>query len=472
MSIFAANVKLAISTLVVAALLSAAVNAAARERSRGAETGGASAQMPPRDSVSPNPLTATMRRSTSAVQQMLTNGQVNSAFQMRGALRDPKTRALVTASLATAVLARGADASWRHRGGGYGWVGPVFWPFASYDMMNYVLWGDRFDNTFWDYGYGDLHAGLFGPYAYDTLTGYAHYLPRPDAANSSEMTLARLCGEDSRDVAGLPPDAFQNAIQPTDVQRAALDDFIDASQRASRLLKAACPATIALTAAARLAVMQQRVGAMIAAVRMVQPRLEKFYVTLNDEQKAQLASAQPASQPPISAAATPLCAAEQPGQTNWPKTAIKTAIKGAVETERSITPTDAQKKSLDGLKAAAGRAVDILKASCQPGDALTPPARLAAVGKRLDTMLEALNTVTVALDGFSSSLDGAQAADFNQIGSPPASPMPQMAAAQQKVSTAEQADAPRASRRRHVRHARQFPHPVRVIGRMLFSFVR
>ena len=32
---------------------------------------------------------------------------------------------------------------WRHRNGGYGWVGPLFWPFAYYDIYDYAhvgLW--------------------------------------------------------------------------------------------------------------------------------------------------------------------------------------------------------------------------------------------------------------------------------------------------------------------------------------------
>jgi hypothetical protein len=42
------------------------------------------------------------------------------------------------------------------------------------------------------------------------------------------------------------------------------------------------------------------------------------------------------------------------------------------------------------LQDASVSAADMLKTSCQADDALTPPARLAAVGKRLDTMLQAV----------------------------------------------------------------------------------
>ena len=75
-----------------------------------------------------------------------------------------------------------------------------------------------------------------------------------------------MCGEDSRDIAGLPIDQIQQAIQPNDAQRAALDDLANASVKAAQEIKAACPTQIALTAPGRLAAMQQRIEAMISAV--------------------------------------------------------------------------------------------------------------------------------------------------------------------------------------------------------------
>jgi hypothetical protein len=47
---------------------------------------------------------------------------------------------------------------------------------------------------------------------------------------ASTNPLAQMCGQDSRDIAGLPTDQFQQAIhQPTDAQRAALADLANAS---------------------------------------------------------------------------------------------------------------------------------------------------------------------------------------------------------------------------------------------------
>jgi hypothetical protein len=60
---------------------------------------------------------------------------------------------------------------WRHGNGGYGWGGPLYWPFAYNDMYDYAMWGDGYDDSFWGYGYGDIYAGMFAPYGYDDLTG-------------------------------------------------------------------------------------------------------------------------------------------------------------------------------------------------------------------------------------------------------------------------------------------------------------
>ncbi len=155
------------------------------------------------------------------------------------------------------MIGHGRDGWWRHRHGGYGWVGPLFWPFAYYDMYDYAMWGYGDDPGFWDYGYNDIYAGLFAPYGYDDLAGYLpdkhwrqHEQPARQrtvgqsiqlAAAATPEQLTQMCGEDSRDIAGLPIDQIQQAIQPNDAQRAALDDLANASVKAAQDIRAACP---------------------------------------------------------------------------------------------------------------------------------------------------------------------------------------------------------------------------------------
>src|SRR6185437_9858311 len=278
-----------------------------------------------------------------------------------------------------------------------------FWPFAYYDMYDYAMWGDADYAPFWGYGYNDIYAGVFTPYGYDDLAGYlpqggndnqpAPASPAPAAATDQ---LAQMCGEDNREIAGLPIDQIQQAIQPNDAQRAALDDLANASVKAAQDIKAACPTQLALTAPARLASMQQRIEAMIAAVGTVQPPLQKFYSLLNDEQKAKLNALgrdqlqdqrQGKAAKNTAGSLAQSCDAAQSGVLTWP----------AAQIDAKLHPTDDQRASLTALQDATAKAADTLKASCQPSDAITPPARLEAVGKRLNSMLEAVKTVRTAL---------------------------------------------------------------------------
>jgi hypothetical protein len=353
------------------------------------------------------------------VRAALVSGAVAGALHNHSALRDPGVRAHIAASAATAGWHDRRGGWWRHGNGGYGWVGPLFWPFAYYDMYDYTMWGD--DPSFWGYGYGDIYAGLFAPYGYDQLAGYlpsatgSNPAGAAPAADPAPDELSQMCGEDSRDIAGLPIDQIQQALQPNDTQRAALDDLANASVKAAQGIKAACPSQITLTAPGRLAAMQTRIEAMIAAVGLVQPPLEKFYDLLSDEQKARLnALGQDQLKDQRRQQATaktdgPLaqsCATAQPDAQDWP----------AAEIEARLHPTDAQRASLTALKDASAKAAEMLKGSCQPDRALTPPARLAAAGKRLDTMLGAVETVRAALDDLYGDLTDEQKAQFEAIG--------------------------------------------------------
>ncbi len=325
-----------------------------------------------------------------AVHQALNSRAVAGALHHRGALRNPGTRARIAATAATAGWHNGPGRGWwRHGHGGYGWVGPLFWPFAYYDMYGYAMWG--YDPSFWDYGYNDIYAGMFAPYGYDDLTGY---LPSGVGGNSvgtrqasrafastnpAPDQLTQMCGDDSRDIAGLPIDQIQQAVQPNETQRTALDDLANAS-------------------------------AMIAAVDTVQPPLEKFYGLLNDDQKVRL-NALGQDQRGKSAQKTggslaQTCGATEAGVTDWP----------AAEIDAKLHPTDAQRASLTALQNASAKADDMLKTSCQTDDALTPPARLAAAGKRLQVMLQAIATVRTALDDFYGKLTDEQKAQFEAIG--------------------------------------------------------
>jgi hypothetical protein len=331
-------------------------------------------------------------------------------------LGNPAARAQIAAGAALAGWAgwhgRGAGGWWQHGNGGYGWVGPVFWPFAYFDIYDYAMWGYGYGAPFWGYGYPDIYAGIFAPYGYGDLSGY-FYSPRRSSGRSDTALdrLAQICGDDSRDIAGLPIDQIQQTIELSEPQRAALDDLANASILAAQKIRTACPTQMVLTAPGRLAAMQQRIEAMISAVALVQPVLEKFYGLLNDEQKARLngiAEEQRRTSAAKNAKGSLVesCGAAPPVALQWP----------AAEIEARLHPTDTQRAGLETLQDASTKAADMLKGSCPADDAMTPPARLAAAGKRLDTMLQAVKLVHAALEDFYATLSDEQKAQFEAIG--------------------------------------------------------
>ncbi|MGA2964473.1 MAG: hypothetical protein ABSD96_22655, partial [Candidatus Korobacteraceae bacterium] len=80
-----------------------------------------------------------------AVRNTLNSRSIAGALRNTSALRNSRTRAHITAAAATAGWHDGRDGEngwWRHGNGGYGWVGPLYWPFAYYDMYDYAMWGN------------------------------------------------------------------------------------------------------------------------------------------------------------------------------------------------------------------------------------------------------------------------------------------------------------------------------------------
>jgi hypothetical protein len=81
---------------------------------------------------------------------------------------------------------------------------------------------------------------------------------------------------------------IERAVKPTEAQRTALNELRAASTKAAEALVGACPKALPHTSAERLAFMETRMEAMLAAIKTVRPAFEAFYKELSDEQKARL----------------------------------------------------------------------------------------------------------------------------------------------------------------------------------------
>jgi LTXXQ motif family protein len=298
------------------------------------------------------------------------------------------------------------------RGGfgyGYGWYGPVFWPYAYDDIFDDILWGFGLGGPFWGYGYGDLYGALFSPHGYGDLAGF---LPSVQGTPSSppqgrqavlSNQIGQMCGDDLREVAGWPIDRIQRATAPTPEQQAALDEFADATIQAAQTIKGACPTNVAFAPGSRLETMQKRIEGMARAVDIVGPPLNRFYNMLNDEQKAALNAANEEERRKRGSLAT--CGAAT-NATQWPGDQI----------EKAVRPDPDQQAKLDALKNAMVKASDDLTNACPAALPATPPARLAAISRRLDAMLLSVRNVRAALDDFYNSLSDEQKVQFNMIG--------------------------------------------------------
>jgi hypothetical protein len=299
-------------------------------------------------------------------------------------------------------------------GRAFGWYGPVFWPYAYDDIFEDILWGFGLGGPFWAYGYNDLYGGLFSPYGYNDLAGY---LPGGQGATPAAVgrrgqlrqaaqssQLGELCGDDSKEVAGWPIDRIEQAIMPTAEQQAALDQFANATIQAAQTIKDACPTTVAFAPTGRLDAMQKRIEGMVRAVDIVRPPLDRFYNMLTDEQKARLNAANEEQNARKRASLVDCGAATN--ATRWPGDQI----------EKAVHPDTAQQMKLDALKTAMANASDGLANACPAALPATPPARLAAIARRLDVMLASVKDVRAALDDFYNSLNDEQKVQFNMIG--------------------------------------------------------
>jgi hypothetical protein len=307
---------------------------------------------------------------------------------------------------------------WRHPDGSYGWIGPVFWPFAHDDLTTAVIFGDTTSLSL--YGYGDIYAAIFAPYAAPELAAYT----APQGRRARRVpSVETVC--DGSDTGGLPVDRIVAAVQPNEMQRTALDDLSAAWASARDTIRAACPAQAPMTAAERLGVMQTRLDAMIKATDALAAPLAKFVDLLDDSQKAKLDSlanerrAALASAQHKDAQAASACDPnndprydvqaqrqyEQLVQQQWPAADIASTLK----------LDDTARARLDVLQDTTLRTLETLS-PCPSKSASTPQARLAAAKTRLQAMQQAVNGVGDALDDFEADLSDEQKTGFEAIG--------------------------------------------------------
>jgi hypothetical protein len=322
----------------------------------------------------------------------------NPEWVMRPVIR---VQVAAAAALAGWHQRRGAGGWWQHGDGGYGWVGPLFWPFAYYDISDYATWGDGMG--FWGYGYRDIYAAIFTPYDEDELSRYVN--PPRTRVFRGFPTLARVCGDEPDELASLQVEQIRQTMRLSEQQRAILDDLRNGSVEAAQTVRASCPTEAASTPTERLAAMQKRLQAMKSAIMRIRTPFEEFYESLDDDQKAELAVLNDQRKPvapkvPFAQSCAP------PEALPWP----------ASELEAKLHPNPSQHEALATLQRMSVLARNTLNFACQPEESLAPPDRLATADTRLDAMLDAIRWIKPALDDFYATLSEGQKAQFDTIG--------------------------------------------------------
>ena len=296
-----------------------------------------------------------------------------------------------------------------------GWFGPVFWPFAYWDFIDYTFWPYAYD-AFWPYAFDDVYVGVFGPYAYEGR-GYANVVSSRRHArrtrDNSTITSV-VCGEQAPALTNWPIEQISQTVQPTESQQTVLNELKDATGKAVSALQSACPEDLPSTAPGRLAAMDKRIATMLLALSIVQPPLQRFYDSLSDEQKARfnVVSSDPQTSRTARASdrspdLSQVCGANALKPVNMPTDRIA----------KTLSPTDSQRSALDSLNEATRKAAEFLKANCPTEQAFTPPGRISAMEHRLQAMQAAIKTVQPALENFYNLLTDEQKARFNLLGS-------------------------------------------------------
>ena len=301
-----------------------------------------------------------------------------------------------------------------------GWGGPVFWPYAYADLVDYTFWPYGND-TFWPYAYDDVYDGIFGAYAPDA-TAYADVPavrrrlgPQEKVATGVAASgMAQVCSGQATGLTDWPIERIADQVQPTDAQRTLLDQLKDATANAVNLLKSTCPTDLPSTPTGRLAAMRQRIASMLQAVQIVRPALDKLYQSLSDEQKERFIALEGEGTPK----ATRTASRQQPNVAQACGGSAKQIAGLPVDRIKQLVhPDDTQQAALKELDTASTQAATLLNENCSPDQQpLTPPGRVAAMETRLGAMLKALDTVQPAMAKFYNSLTDEQKARFDRLG--------------------------------------------------------
>ncbi len=305
-------------------------------------------------------------------------------------------------------------------------TGPVFWPSAPADLVEYVFLPKGKDDRFWTYGIGAIVEGAFATSDADdarVLQARASVrkedpVRKEELANKNgdtdtalsarePVSSAGLCSNDGKAIADGLIERIAQTMQPREAQRALLEQIRTAVTQAVERIKAACPAAVPANPAERLKAIEDRIWAMRDALLTLRLPFEKFYESLSQEQLSRLHGADDLDiGARVADGRDQMCGepAAVAGMADGPARAI----------DRAVRPTQQQRASLEALRLRAAGMAQLIMSSCRAYPFSGHMGRFAAVTDRLDVMLFAAMTISPALLVFYESLDDKQKASLER----------------------------------------------------------
>jgi hypothetical protein len=318
-------------------------------------------------------------------------------------------------------------------------AGPVFWPRASDDLLDYAFFPKGKDEGFWAIGYSSILAGAFASSNADdararrSLAVSNRDLSNKDLANKDFankdlanknlannddaasaakglLAAADLCGSGQTAAsADQVIERIEQAIRPSAAQRDILERLRTALAQAIERINTVCPAAAPATPTERLKAIQDRIWAMRDALLTVRLPFEQLYGSLTGDQDWRLAreaeSREVTGTIGTADRRSEMCSEQAADIAGWPMRAI----------ERALRPTEQQRAGLEALRMRLAGMAQLIISSCPTYPLLGPMGRIAAASDRLDVMLFAVMTMTPALPDFYESLSDKQKVSLDRV---------------------------------------------------------
>jgi hypothetical protein len=224
--------------------------------------------------------------------------------------------------------------------------------------------------------------------------------------------LVSSCRQAGTELKQWSADTLAQNLGTNDGQRTALDDMQSTAVQVADGLSSSCPSEPPASPSGKIKSLIEVGQAYLAAMDAIRPKMDAFYGSLTDEQKARLVALNLSNRGSDENAAsgagsdgTAFCDQWAQALRSWP---IR-------QMEARVTLSDAQHAALFDVGAAMYRAADALTHACPKQMPLSPPAQFDARRKQVAALLEAIDSIGPVLDRFSGSLNSSQNAALNTV---------------------------------------------------------